>query len=53
MTDVAVGVLAAFYAVLEERMIGRAASRLGVSQPALTQRIQDEARAQGLNISPP
>jgi len=45
MTDVAVGALAAFYAVLEERMIGRAASRLGVSQPALTQRIQSLERA--------
>jgi hypothetical protein len=45
MTDVAVGALAAFHAVLEERMTGRAASRLGVSQPALTQRIQSLERA--------
>jgi integrase len=49
MTDVAVGALAAFHAVLEERMTGRAASKLGVSQPAFTQRIQSLISLLALN----
>src|SRR5260370_23224191 len=39
MTDVPIGAVAAFYAVLEERLLGCAAVKLGISQPAVTQRI--------------
>jgi len=44
MTDVPIGALAAFYAVLEERLLGCAAVKLGISQPAVTQRIHSLER---------
>src|SRR5260370_31477828 len=44
MTDVPIGAVAAFDAVVEERLPGCAAVKLGISQPAVTQRIHSLER---------